>query len=81
MQIDHGMTVRLGMPFADAKVTSVLYNGRELQEDPADGYTLTKCGSWLFADLHIPPEKVAEIAIAAVTYEHRMRISGIVEFE
>ena len=81
VEIKNGMTLRMGLPFADAKVQTVLYNGEEKQPDELDGYTITKDDNWVFVDLHIPPEKVAKFAIAMIKYDCEERKSGIVEFD
>jgi len=77
---EHGMTVRLALPFADAKPVKVMVNERVLCEDARDGYTLTKCDNWVYVDVNIPPEKIAPVTVAAVTYDHTPLKAGIVTY-
>ncbi|MBE7010504.1 MAG: hypothetical protein E7418_03320 [Ruminococcaceae bacterium] len=80
LQIEHGMTVRVGLPFADARNFTVLYNGYEKQEDELDGYTVTKDANWVYIDLHIPADKISPFAIAMVKYDCTIPQAGIMEF-
>jgi len=80
VQIEHGMTVRMGLPFADARNFTVLYNGHEKQEDELDGYTVTKDANWVYIDLHIPADKICPFAIAMVKYDCTIPEVGIMEF-
>ncbi len=79
-EIANGMTVRIGIPFRDAEVTKVLYNGIEWSPGELDGYTVTKSGNWVFVDINIPPHKVAPFAIAMVKYDCTTPKCGIIEF-
>jgi len=80
LQIEHGMTVRMALPFADAGNFTVLYNGHEKQEDELDGYTVTKHANWVYVDLHIPAQKICPFAIAMVKYDCTIPKAGIMEF-
>jgi len=78
--IENGMTVRLGIPFKDAVIKRIMYNGNVLREDERDGYTIVKCDNWVFADVHIPPGKTADFAVVTAKYECEIPKSGIIEF-
>ena len=78
--IEHGMTVRMALPFADARNFTVLYNGYEKQEDELDGYTVTRHANWVYIDLHIPADKICPFAIAMVKYDCTIPKVGIMEF-
>ena len=80
LKIEHGMTVRMALPFADARNFTVLYNGYEKQEDELDGYTVTKHANWVYIDLHIPADKICPFAIAMVKYDCTTPKVGIMEF-
>ena len=79
-EIVNGMTVRIGIPFKDAKVRKVLYNGIEWSPGELEGYTVTKSGSWVFVDVNVPPDKVVPFAIAMVKYDCTTPKCGIIEF-
>ena len=80
LEIKHGMTVRMSLPFADASNYKVFYNGNELSVDELDGYTVTKAKNWVHVDLHIPAEKICPFAIAMVKYDCTLPKAGIIEF-
>ncbi|MBQ8508497.1 MAG: hypothetical protein IJ493_01160 [Clostridia bacterium] len=80
VRVEHGMTIRFGIPFADAQVEAVLYNGHEKRPGERDGYTVVTSGGWVFVDLHIPPGSVADFAVAMVKYRAAVPSGGIVEF-
>lgn len=80
LRIEHGMTVRMALPFADARNFTVLYNGYEKQEDELDGYTVTRHANWVYIDLHIPADKICPFAIAMVKYDCTTPKVGIMEF-
>ena len=80
LEIKHGMTVRMSLPFADACNYTVLYNGNELGIDELDGYTVTKANNWVHVDIHIPAHKICPFAIAMVKYDCTVPKVGIMEF-
>lgn len=80
LEIKQGMTVRMGLPFADASNYTVFYNGHELFEDELDGYTVTKCNNWTYVDMNIPAHKICPFAIAMVKYDCTVPKQGIIEF-
>lgn len=77
---ENGMTLRFMLPFKDAEVNEIRYNGNLLAEDEKDGYTLVKDQNYLFADVHIPKEKLAEFAVCTVKYDCTTYKNGIIEF-
>ncbi len=80
LKIKQGMTVRMGLPFADARDYKVFYNGYELSPDELDGYTVTKYNNWVYVDIHIPADKICPFAIAMVKYDCTLPKIGIMEF-
>ena len=80
VKLKHGMTIRLGLPFADARNYKVYYNGFEQKEDELDGYTVVKYNNWVYIDLHIPADKISPFAIAMVKYDCTVPPAGIMEF-
>lgn len=77
---ENGMTVRFMIPFKDAEVEEILYNGNVLAEDEADGYTLLRDQNYLFADVHIPKKRLAEFAVCMVKYKCSTYKNGVIEF-
>ena len=77
---EHGITIRLGLPFADAKPTKIMLCDRVLCKDAQDGYSVTECDNWVYVDVNIPPEKITPVMIAAVTYDCTVPHSGIVAY-
>ncbi len=74
------MTVRIGIPFKDAVLKNIMYNGNILCEDERDGYTVVKCDNWVFVDVNIPPGKTADFAVVTATYDCEIPKSGIIEY-
>jgi len=80
VKLKYGMTIRLGLPFADARNYKVYYNGFEQKEDELDGYNVVKYNNWVYIDLHIPADKISPFAVAMVKYDCTVPPSGIMEF-
>ena len=78
---ENGMTIRFMLPFADASVKEVMYNGNALGVDEACGYTIVKDQNYVFCDVHIPKSMLAEFAVCTVKYDCTTYKCGIVEFE
>ena len=78
--IRHGITIRMALPFADARNFTVLYNGYEQKVDLLDGYTVIKAENWTYVDLHLPADKIAPFGIAMVEYDCTVPKLGIMEF-
>jgi len=68
VQIEHGLTVRIAIPFAKAVPQVVAVNGRLLSEDEADGYTLVRGRNWTFVDINLPPQAVPPFLYASCRY-------------
>ena len=75
------MTIRFMLPFADAAVTQVMYNGNVLGADEVCGYTVLKDQNYVFCDVHVPKSMLAEFAVCTVKYDCTAYKCGIVEFE
>lgn len=80
VETKHGLTIRMGLPIADAKPTKVMINDRVLTPDEKDGYVLSECENWVFVDINVPAEKVAPVMITAVTYDCTEPQQGILTF-
>lgn len=78
--IENGMTVRAGIPFKDAEIEKVLYNGNELFVGEEYGYVVTNDRNWTFVDVNIKPEEVKPFAAVIVKYKCDVPKTGIIEF-
>ena len=77
---ENGMTIRFMLPYADAEVEEVMYNGHKLSVDEADGYTIVKDQNFVFADVHVPKSRLAEFAVCTVKYKCTTFKNGVIEF-
>lgn len=69
--IEHGLVIRLLVPYGDAAITEVRLDGHVLEEskDPDDdGYHLTR-GSGVIVEVPIPPGKVKDLHIVSCHYD------------
>ena len=73
----HGLTVRVGLPFADASVKTVLCNGHLLSQSD---YTVTDCDHIRYVDIPLAPGKCPPLAILAVTYDCTLPPHGILTY-
>ena len=80
VRTEHGLIVRMGLPFSDAKPQKIILNDRILDQDERDGYTLTACENWVYVDINIPAEKITPVMIAAVTYDCTEPQKGIIAY-
>ena len=78
---ENGMTIRFMLPFADAKVKEVMYNGNVLDVDEVCGYTVVCDQNYVFADVHIPKSMLVPFAVCTVKYDCTSFKNGIIEFE
>ena len=77
---ENGMTIRFMLPFADAEVENIMYNGNVLGYDEKCGYTIVKDQNYVFADVHIPKSMLAEFAVCTVKYKCTTFKNGVIEF-
>jgi len=82
LELKHGITIRMALPFADARNYEVYYNGFALNEDELDGYTVVKHECWVYIDVHVPAAKIcpAGVGIATVKYDCTVPPVGIMGF-
>lgn len=72
-----GLTLRLGIPYADATPTGIWLNGRRLNESE---YSLVRRKNWTYADLLIPRGDLPDILFAVALYDYTPKPTGILEF-
>lgn len=66
--IEHGMVLRLLVPYGDAKITEVRLDGHLLQESDNEGYHLTRSPG-VIVEIPIPPGKVRDFHIVSCNYD------------
>lgn len=66
--IEHGLAVRLYVPFPDAKLTDVRIDGRPASESATDGYVVRR-NAGTIVQFNIPPGKVGDIHVVTCQYE------------
>lgn len=76
----YGVTMRIGIPFADARLEKVLLNGKEMEMSAEYGYIILKSENWTYVDYNIPHDKIEGIMIATVCYDCDAPERGIMEF-
>lgn len=66
--IEHGMVLRLLVPYGDATVTEVRLDGHLITESATDGYHLTR-GPGVIVEIAIPPGRVGDVHIVSCNYD------------
>ena len=75
--IKHGITIRLGLPYADAEITGVWLNG---ERQGKDNYDVVREKNWTYVDIKVAGE-VPDAMFAFVKYDAEDKPKGIVEFD
>ena len=77
--IQHGLAIRLLIPYRDAEITHLALNGQPLVESPCDGYQLRRDPGTVI-QVNIPPGAVQPLHIVTCAYEEASgRQSGFTE--
>jgi len=66
--IEHGLVIRLMVPYRDARIEEVRLDGHLVSESDAGGYHL-KRGPGLILEFAIPPDKVKDLHIVSCKYD------------
>lgn len=66
--IEHGIVLRLLVPYGDATVTEVRLDGHALAESEVDGYHLVR-GPGVIVEIAIPPGRVKDFHIVSCNYD------------
>jgi hypothetical protein len=66
--IEHGIVLRLMVPYGDAEITEVRLDGHLIQESETHGYHLTR-GPGVIVEIAIPPGKVRDFHIVSCNYD------------
>jgi hypothetical protein len=66
--IEHGLVVRLLIPYLDATLTEVRLDGHLISAGDEGGYSLTR-GPGTIVEIPIAPERVRDIHFVSCTYE------------
>lgn len=73
----HGITIRLSVPYKDAKIKEVWFNGMRMTE--ADGYKIVRERNWTYVDILIKGQ-IPDQSFAMCKYDYTPHPSGIIEF-
>ncbi len=66
--IEHGIVLRLMVPYGDATITEVRLDGHLIAESKTEGYHLTR-GPGVIVEIAIPPGKVRDFHIVSCNYD------------
>jgi len=66
--VQHGLSVRLLIPYADAQVSEVRLDGHLLQESATEGYDI-RHGPGTIVEIGIPPGKTKDVHIVSCLYD------------
>ncbi|MGB7160336.1 MAG: M14 family zinc carboxypeptidase [Tepidisphaeraceae bacterium] len=67
-RVEHGLTIRLAVPYGDATIKEVRLDGHLIKESATDGYTLRR-DPGVIVEFAIPPKKVADAHIVSCVYD------------
>lgn len=65
--IQHGMGLRLRIPYRRPELVDVRLNGHLLEESPTDGYESWYGNGFTQVEIHVPPEKTKRLGLFVVT--------------
>lgn len=65
--IEHGLGIRLRLPYRNPELIDLRLNGRLLTESLTDGYQRWFTNGYTQVQIHIPPEKAGSIGLFVVT--------------
>ncbi len=66
--IQHGLAIRLLIPYADATISEVRLDGHLIKESSTDGYHLLRRPG-VVVEIAIPPDKVKDVHIVSCNYD------------
>jgi hypothetical protein len=69
--IQHGLSVRLRLPFRNASVTDLRLNGHPLAESAVDGYVYYRARGYTYVQVNHPPSrtKTEDLFIMTCSYD------------
>ncbi|MBI4025502.1 MAG: hypothetical protein HY360_11015 [Verrucomicrobia bacterium] len=69
--IQHGLSMRLRLPFRNAKITELRLNGHPLGESAMDGYVCYRARGYTYVQVNYPPSrtKTEDIFIVTCSYD------------
>lgn len=65
--IEHGLALRLRLPYRNPDLVDLRLNGRPLAESPTDGYRRWLAGGYTQVEINVPPEKARSTGLFVVT--------------
>lgn len=70
--IEHGLAIRLLIPYRDAEITHLALNGHPLAQSPRDGYQVRRDPGTV-VQVNIPPGEVRDLHIVTCAYDEDTR--------
>lgn len=67
VSLKHGIGFRLRLPYQNPDLLDIRLNGHRLQPSSTDGYDSWTANGYTQVQIHVPPEKAAEISLFVVT--------------
>ncbi len=67
--IEHGLSLRLRIPFVKAKLIEVRLNGHPIQPSESDGYLMWVARGFTYMQVNIPPEKSKAQDLFVITWQ------------
>jgi hypothetical protein len=68
--IEHGISLRLRIPYARARIQELRLNGHTVHESAADGYVSWSARGYRYVQVNIPPEVTRKQDLFVVTCEY-----------
>lgn len=69
--VEHGLGMRLRLPYRNPDLVDLRLNGRPLPESPSDGYQRWFANGYTQVQINVPPEKAASTGLFVVTCAYR----------
>ena len=68
--IEHGIGLRLRIPYRHPRLLDVRLNGRLLPDDRVDGYHTWFADGWTHLQVNVPPAKARDLGLMVITYAY-----------
>ena len=68
--IEHGICLRLRLPYGKARITDLRLNGHPLASSETDGYVTWVARGCTFIEVNIPPKRLLEDDLFVVTCDY-----------
>ena len=68
--VEHGLALRVRIPYASARVTDLRLNGRPVVPSETDGYLTWRARGFTYVQINVPPEESKRCDLFVVTWEY-----------